>query len=62
MGESGWGQPWPFWEIENSRWVARVVERNGAIADQPFRHCVIRSFDMILHVMFTDKPNVQIVA
>src|SRR3954454_1871005 len=23
MGESGWGQPWPFYEIENSQWVAR---------------------------------------
>jgi len=60
MTQAGWGQPWPLLEIENSLWVARVVARNGSIADRPLRHCVIRSFDMILHVMFADDPEAQL--
>lgn len=61
MAQAGWGQPWPFLEIENSLWVARVVARNGSIADRRLRHCVIRSFDLILHVMFAGDPEVQLV-
>lgn len=60
MSQTGWGQPWPLLEIKNSHWVARVVARNGNIADRRLRHCVIRSFDMILHVMFADDPEAKL--
>ena len=42
---------WPFQEVRHSNWVARVVKRNGAIGDHAWRHFVIVTLDVVLHVM-----------
>lgn len=46
--------PYPFQEVRQSEWVKRVVSRNGAISDQSWRHFVIVTKAVILHVM-TDR-------
>lgn len=43
--------PWPFQEVERSRWVRRVSARNGVLDDPPFRHFTIVTVDVILEVM-----------
>jgi len=47
--------PWPLQEVTNSDWVRRVVGRNGALRDREWRHFIVVTMDVILHVM-TDAP------
>lgn len=57
---ASWNYPWPFQEVDRSFWVSRVKKRNGAIEDKQLRHCIIRSFDMAVHVMFAGEPEVEL--
>ncbi|MFD2137661.1 hypothetical protein ACFSLT_25120 [Novosphingobium resinovorum] len=47
--------PWPFQEVIGSEWIARVLLRNGALYGREWRHFVIVTLDVTVHVM-TDSP------
>lgn len=52
---------WPIQEVLNSKWLARVIKRDGGIDNVPWRHFVIVSGDMCLHIMATEPDVVEIV-
>ena len=47
--------PWPFQEVEDSSWIRRVTERNGALNGRNLRHFCFVTVEVFLHVM-TDEP------
>lgn len=47
---------YPLQEVLHSDWVARVMKRNGAI-DQEWRHFVVVTMDVTLHVMTAGPPK-----
>ena len=42
---------WPFQEVRNSEWINRVLTRNGVLEGRVWRHFVIVTVDVTLHVM-----------
>lgn len=60
MGADGWNYAWPFQEVLNSTWVSRVMSRNGTLGDESYRHFVIRTFDVIVHVMSAAEPTAHL--
>jgi hypothetical protein len=52
---------WPLQEVRNSRWLARVVARDGGIDDFAWRHFVIVSADLCLHIMAVDVDGVELI-
>ena len=53
---------WPLLEVGNSRWVQRVVARNGAIESYPWRHLQVVTTDMTLHVMTSRPEHLELIA
>ena len=51
---------WPVQEIVNSKWLQRVITRDGGIDDYPWRHFVIASSDKTLHVMAMEPDHVEL--
>jgi len=52
---------WPLQEIKNSRWIARVVGRNGGAMElDPWRHLVLITGASTLHVMTMHEPTVEL--
>ena len=53
---------WPLQEIENSRWLARVIDRNGgAMGTFTWRHLIVVTLTVTLHVMTRDEPEVELI-
>lgn len=45
-----WGGRWPFLEVYSSEWIKRLTERHGGWKASEFRHLVITTENMHLHV------------
>ena len=45
-----YGGRWPYLEVHNSDWIKQLAERDGAWNAADFRHLVITSRNMHLHV------------
>jgi hypothetical protein len=52
---------WPVQEIRNSKWVQRIIARDGGIDEYPWRHFVIVSGDKVLHVMAGQPDVVELI-
>jgi hypothetical protein len=52
---------WPVQEVLNSKWLRRVIERDGGIDGYAWRHFVIVSGDKSLHIMATEPDQVQLI-
>jgi len=52
---------WPIQEISNSKWLQRIIARDGGIDDYPWRHFVIVSGDKTLHVMAGEPEHVELI-
>jgi hypothetical protein len=52
---------WPLQEVLNSRWLNRVIARNGGIDSYPWRHFVIVSGDKILHIMAVGPERIELI-
>lgn len=53
---------WPLQEVRNSLWLKRVVARNSPIIDFPWRHFVVVTGTVTLHVMTDGKPVAALVS
>jgi hypothetical protein len=52
---------WPLQEVQNSAWLNRVVLRDGGIGDIEWRHFVIVTGDLCLHVMAVEPDSVELI-
>jgi hypothetical protein len=52
---------WPLQEVRNSRWLERVISRTGGIDDIEWKHFVIATGDLCLHVMAVEPEGVELV-
>lgn len=50
---------WPFLEVQNSKWIAEIVARNGAIEGSDYRHLIVLTLDSTLHVMTCGQLKAQ---
>ncbi|KTW01035.1 hypothetical protein NS355_02280 [Sphingomonas yabuuchiae] len=48
---------WPLQQVVHSNWIERVLRRNGGIDDYDWRHYVIVTTDITLHVMTAGEPD-----
>lgn len=48
---------WPLQQIVRSDWIRRVLLRNGGIDGYDWRHYVIVTADITLHVMTAGQPD-----
>lgn len=53
---------WPLQRVAHSGWIERMKRRNVGIEGYDWRHYVIVTMDMILHVMTSTEPqNVEFI-
>jgi hypothetical protein len=52
---------WPLQEVRTSVWVSRVLARNGGLVHWNWRHFVIVTMDVTLHVMVNHEPKVELI-
>ena len=50
---------WPLQIVENSRWLDRVLERNGPLECYSWRHLVVVTGAVTLHVLTASEPEVE---
>jgi hypothetical protein len=48
---------WPLQEVKQSRWIARVVGRNGPLEAEDWRHLTVVTGQYSLHVMTASEPR-----
>ena len=51
---------WPFQEVRNSEWIRRVLTRNGGLEHRHWRHFVIVTVNVTLHVMTDSDVKAEI--
>ena len=52
---------WPLQEVQASAWVGRVVTRNGGLEGREWKHFVVTTMDVTLHVMVHHEPKVELI-
>jgi len=52
---------WPLQEIRPSAWLRRVLIRNGGLVNDGWKHLVVITSDVTLHVMAGDEPRVELI-
>jgi len=53
---------WPLQQVSNSSWVARVLSRNSPLDYREWRHLVVVTMDVTLHVMVDFEPEVEVIS
>jgi hypothetical protein len=52
---SGWA--YPLQEVIRSRWIERILRRNGGLDGTEWRHYTVTTLDVTLHVMVAGDPE-----